>query len=121
MSILSKIFGTGDVVKAGFDLIDDMHTSDVEEIEAKTKAKTDLLASYAAFKVAQRYLALIFTATFVSSFLLVLGMTLAGKGDLESVRMVLSEFYVGEIMLTIIAFYFGGGFIEGAFHAKKKQ
>jgi len=112
MGIISSILGSGDVISKGFDLIDSMHTSKEEEIAAKSKAKTDLLGAYAPFKVAQRYIALIFTITFVSSFLLVLGLTLAGIGDIAAVRGVLSEFYIGPIMLAIIGFYFGGGFAE---------
>lgn len=124
--ILSKIFGTGDVIEKGFDLIDKLHTSDAEEaelkikeIEAKNKAKTDLLASYAPFKVAQRYLALIFAITFVCSFVLVLVMTLAGWGDANQARAVIAEFSIGWIMLTIVGFYFGGGAFEGMLNARK--
>jgi archaellum biogenesis protein FlaJ (TadC family) len=121
MGILSTIFGGGDVISKGMDLIDDFHTSDTEMIEAKTNAKTQLLQAYAPFKIAQRYLALMFSATFLLSFILVLGMTLAGKGDIDAVKSVLSEFYIGEIMLTIIVFYFGGGFAEGALNSKKSK
>lgn len=121
--VLGKIFGSGDVISKGLDLIDSMHTSDTElieanaeaktkVIEAKSKAKTSLLAAYAPFKVAQRFLAILFSVTFISSFLLVLGITLYEGGDLASIRMVLSEFYIGEIMMIIVAFYFGGGAIE---------
>ena len=35
MGILSSILGNGDVLKKGMQLIDDMHTSDVEMVEAK--------------------------------------------------------------------------------------
>jgi hypothetical protein len=119
MGILSVIFGSGDVISKGMDLIDSFHTSDTEMIEAKTKAKTELMQAYAPFKIAQRYLALMFGATFIFSFMLVLGLTLAGIGDIDAVKAVMSEFYVGEIMFTIIAFYFGGGFAEGVFKAKK--
>ena len=111
--ILSSILGSKEVIKSGIELIDDMHTSDVEMIEAKVQGKVNLLAAYAPFKVAQRYLALLFSFTFIGSFLLVLGMTLAGKGDIEAVKIVLSEFYIGEIMFAIIIFYFGGGAMEG--------
>lgn len=121
MGIISSILGSGDVLSKGMDLIDSFHTSEVEEIEAKTKAKTDLLTAYAPFKVAQRYLALLFTFTFISSFILVLGLTMAGKGDVEAVRMVLSEFYIGEIMGAIVLFYFGGGAFEGALGAARKK
>ena len=121
MGILSTIFGSGEVIKKGMDLIDDMHTSDEEELAAKADAKVKLLNAYAPFKVAQRYLALLFTGTFIFSFLLVLGMTLAGKGHIPDVKSVLVEFYIGEIMLAIIVFYFGGGFTEGALLARKQK
>jgi hypothetical protein len=121
MSIWASIFGGGDVIKKGFQLIDDMHTSDEEEIQAKSKAKTDLLTAYAPFKVAQRYLAVLFAVTFILSFTLVLVMTLIKVGDISSVKIVLSEFYIGEIMLTIILFYFGGGAFEGGVNAIKNN
>lgn len=121
MGILSTIFGSKDIIQGGFDLIDSMHTSDEEAIAAKVKGKVDLLAAYSAFKVAQRYLALLFTATFLLSFLLVLGMTLVGRGDIDAVKIVLSEFYIGEIMLTIVVFYFGGGFLEGTISSAKNK
>lgn len=119
MSILSTIFGSGNVIEKGMDLIDDMHTSDEEEIAAKSKAKVDLLNAYAPFKIAQRYLAILFSVTFIFSFLLVLGMTLMNQGNTEDVKIVLAEFYIGEIMLAIILFYFGGGFVEGTLSARK--
>lgn len=119
MGILSSILGGSEIIKNGFKLIDDMHTSKEEEIQAKVKGKVGLLKAYSPFKIAQRYLALIFTFTFIGSFLLVLGMVLAGQGDISSVKTVLSEFYIGEIMLTIVGFYFGGGFLEGAISKAK--
>jgi hypothetical protein len=120
LGVLAKIFGSGDVISKGIDLIDNMHTSTEEEIAAKTKAKTDLLASYAPFKLAQRYLAVMFAVCFLGTFILVMGMTLAGKGDIDAVKQILSDFYIGEIMLTIVAFYFGGGAFEGVLSARKK-
>ncbi len=114
MGILATILGTGDVISKGFALIDSMHTSKEEEIAAKSKAKTDLLSAYAPFKLAQRYIALIFTVTFVSSFVLVLVLTMAGIGDIAAVRGVLAEFYIGPIMMAIVGFYFGGGLFESA-------
>ena len=120
LSVLGKIFGSGDVISKGIQLIDDMHTSTEEEIVAKTKAKTDLLASYAPFKLAQRYLAIMFAVSFLGTFMLVMGMTLLGKGDIDAVKSVLGDFYIGEIMLTIVAFYFGGGAFEGLMEKRKK-
>lgn len=114
-SVVKSILGGGEVIKEGFKLIDDLHTSDVEEIEARTAAKTKILDAYAPFKVAQRLLALRFTALYIACFLLVLGATIvpAIEVDIEAVRGVISEFYMGEITLSIVLFYFGGGFAEG--------
>lgn len=116
---LGKIFGSGNVIEKSLQLIDDMHTSSEEEIKAKSKAKVELLQAYAPFKIAQRYLAVMFAVTFLFSFLLVLSMVLLGKGDIDAVKAVLGDFYIGEIMLTIVFFYFGGGAIEGAIRNRK--
>ena len=114
MSILGDILGTGDVIKEGFKLIDDIHTSDVEMIEAKTKAKTDLLAGYAPFKKAQRYIAIAFTFVFLLCFFLVMACSIFDIGDLTEIRYVIEEFWIGPIMAVIVGFYFGGGAFEGA-------
>jgi hypothetical protein len=120
MGILSKIFGSGEVISKGLELIDSFHTSETEAIEAKTKAKTELLTAYAPFKLAQRYLALMFTFTFLGSFLGVLIASLTGYADVEIIRQVISEFYIGEIMLSIVLFYFGGGAFEGVINKSKQ-
>jgi len=112
MGILSQILGSGDVISKGLGLIDSMHTSETEAIEAKTKAKTDLLSSYAPFKLAQRYLALIFGFTFVASYILVLSLFFLGR-DITAVQEIIAAFKVDWIMLTIVGFYFGGGAFEG--------
>ena len=121
LAILGKILGSGDVVLKGMELIDSLHTSTEEELQAKAKAKTDLLTAYQPYKLAQRYLALMFASTFLFSFFLVLTLTLAGVGKTAEIKEILSEFYIGEIMLTIVVFYFGGGFAEGAMNAKKSR
>lgn len=121
LGVLKAIFGSGDVVSKGLQLIDDMHTSKEEEIVAKNQARVNLLNAYAPFKLAQRLLALMFGLTFIFSFFLVLGMTLSGKGTTKDVYEVLSAFFIGEIMLTIVVFYFGGGAFEGVFSAAKKK
>jgi len=113
MSILGTIFGSREVIAGAVKLIDDMHTSDTEVIEAKTAARVKLLEAYEPFKVTQRYLALLFSWVFILSFVLVLGMTIAGSVDIDRVRAVLGEFYIGTITVMIIGFYFGGGFAEG--------
>ncbi len=118
MSILNTIFGSGDVISKGLSLIDDIHTSDVEMIEAKTTQKTELMKAYSPFKIAQRYLAVMFGGTYISTYVMVMAMVFMGK-DVTAVKGVISEFQIGWIMLTIIGFYFMGGAAEGIISKRK--
>lgn len=113
--ILGKIFGSDKVIESGISLIDSLHTSTEEEIAAKAKAKTDLLNAYAPFKLAQRYLALMFTAMFL--FIMANGVVGAlygviDMGNVDAAKQFASEMWLGEIMLAIVGFYFGGGFAD---------
>lgn len=112
MGVFSTILGTGKVVEKGMDLIDSKFPSDVDMLEAKTKAKVDLMNSYQGFKVAQRYLALLFSTTYVLCFFLVLGRVLLGY-DNALVLETVHEFQIDVITLVIVVFYFGGGAAEG--------
>jgi len=118
LNVLNNILGGGDVIKKGIQLIDDMHTSTEEEIKAKSKAKIDLMGAYAPFKIAQRYLALMFGGTFLGSYMIVLGMTISGYGDPDAVTKVMEQFSINYAMLIILGFYFGGGVVD-SFKAKK--
>ena len=131
MGILSNIFGTGEVIKKGLELIDEAWTSDEENaenevkiIEAKTNAKATLLNAYAPFKLAQRYLALMFSSVFL--FIMMNGVlgALYGWVDMNAVqeaKRFANEMWLGEIMLTIIGFYFGSGMIESVGRTKKSS
>jgi len=121
IGVISKMLGSGNVIEKGMDLIDSMHTSTEEEIQAKAKAKTDLLSAYAPFKLAQRYLALMFGLTFLSSYVLVLAMTISGQGDPDAVTKVMEQFSINYAMLIILGFYFGGGAVEGFLDKKGKK
>lgn len=121
-NILGNIFGTGEVVKKGLELIDEAWTSDEEKaenqakiLEAKTNAKATLLNAYAPFKLAQRYLAIMFSSVFL--FIMINGIlgALYGWVDMEAVneaKKFANEMWLGEIMITIVGFYFGGGLVE---------
>lgn len=115
LPVLMKILGSGNVVEKGMELIDNMHTSTDEEIAAKSKARTDLLAAYAPFKLAQRWLALMFTIMFL--FIMANGVVGALYGviemeNVEAAKQFASSMWLGEIMLAIVGFYFGGGLAE---------
>lgn len=129
LQILNNIFGTGEVVKKGLELIDEAWTSDEEKadnqakiIEAKTNAKATLLNAYAPFKLAQRYLALMFSSVFL--FIMINGIlgALYGWVDMEAVneaKKFANEMWLGEIMITIVGFYFGSGVVESIGRSKK--
>ena len=124
IGILKTIFGSGDVIKSGVELIDSLHTSEEERIEAQTSAQIKLIEAYAPYKLAQRLLMLMFASTFLLMFACVLGLTLfygAGEAKIDEVRAVLDEFFIGEIMLTIVLFYFGGGATEGVVERLRKK
>jgi len=118
LAVLGKILGSDSVISQGMKLIDDMHTSTEEEIAAKSKAKIDLMGAYAPFKIAQRYLALMFGATFLGSYVIVLSMTISGAGDPDAVTKVMEQFSINYAMLIILGFYFGGGVVD-SIKAKK--
>ena len=118
LAVLGKILGSDSVIKQGMKLIDDMHTSTEEEIAAKSKAKIDLMGAYAPFKIAQRYLALMFGATLLGSYVIVLSMTISGQGDPDAVTKVMEQFSINYAMLIILGFYFGGGVVD-SIKAKK--
>jgi len=120
LAILGKILGSEKVISKGMDLIDDMVVTSEEEIAAKSKAKIDLMNAYAPFKLAQRYLALMFAGMFL--FIMANGVIGALYGvidmnNVEAAKDFASEMWLGEIMLGIVGFYFGGGLAESV---KKK-
>jgi hypothetical protein len=111
-AVLAKILGSKDVIQQGMSLIDDMVVTTEEEIAAKSRAKTDLLAAYQPFKLAQRYIALMFTAMFL--FIMANGVVGALYGvidmaNVEAAKDFAASMWLGEIMLGIVGFYFGGG------------
>ena len=122
MGIFSEIFGTGTVIEKGLELIDDAWTSDEEQaeidaqaIERKAQSKIELLKAYAPFKLTQRVIAFAFTGVFL--FIMVNGVlgSLYGWIDLEKVQNAMefaNKMWLGEIMIAIVTFYFGGGFAE---------
>ncbi len=129
MGIISKMLGLDNVVEKGLKIIDDFHYSDGEEAEdkrkdrvAKTKAKIDLMNAYAPFKLAQRYLALMFTSVFL--FIIINGVlgSLYGWIDIANVHAAkdfANEMWLGEIVIMIVTFYFGGGLVEST--RRKKE
>lgn len=120
LATLGTILGSTGVIERGMKLIDDAWTTDAERTEARAKAKVELMKAYAPFKVAQRYLALMFGATYLTSYAAVIVMTLGGWGNPEAITAVMGEFNINWIMGTIVLFYFGGGLTESVGRAVGK-
>ncbi len=121
IGILGSIFGNPTVISKGMDLIDKAMTDDDDlSRESKAKNKIDLLKAYAPFKVAQRYLAVMFTFTYILSYLTILIMTGFEVGNPDKLMGVIEQFSINWIMGTIVLFYFGGGMVESFGTTKAK-
>lgn len=119
---IGKIFGSDKIIEGATKLIDDAFYTDSEEAadkkemeKFKAEHKINLLTAYAPFKLAQRYLA--FGFTFMFLFIMANGVlgSLYGIVDLQAVEQAkdfANEMWLGEIMITIVGFYFGGGVVD---------
>lgn len=128
--LFSGIFGGSDVVKGGMNLIDEAFYTDSEKAEDKKELikfkahhRIELMRAYAPFKLAQRYLA--FGYTFIFLFILFNGVlgSLYGfvpMANVENARNFADKMYLGEIILIIVSFYFGGGLIESTKRGKNE-
>ena len=110
LNLMARIFGTGKVLEKSLDVIDALHTSD----EEKMNARVALLEAYRPFKLAQRIIALSFTAGDLMCFALTLGFTLFGRtAEVELVNTTLAHYEINNAVLIILLFYFSGGALEG--------
>jgi hypothetical protein len=127
--ILGKIFGSSSVIEKAGSLIDEAFYTDSEKAEDKMKAtqmkaqhRLDLMKSYEPFKLAQRYIA--FGFVFVFLFIMLNGVVgaLYGLVDMENVeqaRKFADDMWLGQIIMMIVSFYFGGGLVESLGRNKK--
>jgi len=113
MGFFSRLFGSDKIIDAGVNGIDAMIFTD----EEKSNAKMQFLKLYEPYKLAQRYLALIYSipyalawlVTFIASFFIDVALQIELlKGD---------AFYIN---IVILSFYFGGGAASGVVEKFKK-
>jgi len=124
---IKSMLGTGEVISKGMQMIDDAFYTDSEKAEdkmraeqVKTRNKIELMKAYAPFKVAQRYLALLFGITYIGTYIAVLVMFAFDK-EVKEIMNILDMFSINIIMGIIITFYFGGGLTEGIMEKVKKR
>lgn len=131
MSILARIFGSSSVIKQAADGIYNGVDKAWYTDEEKSAGFLDLLKSYEPFKLTQRLLAISVTVPFVfiwvicSLMLTASGfMSGADAKALEETARTLGEINqntLGTPVALVLAFYFGGGMLEGVVRAKSAR
>tara|TARA_R110001632_G_scaffold3822_1_gene16755 strand:+ start:320 stop:682 length:363 start_codon:yes stop_codon:yes gene_type:complete len=120
MGILSSLFGSDSVIDAGINGIDALVFTD----EEKSTAKMKFLKLYEPYKIAQRWLMLFVCVPYVSLWSLtgvIYLIDIFTPRELDTSRMMLFlNGDVGSSFIIIVAFYFGGGAVEGIFSRLKK-
>ncbi len=118
MGIFSSLF-SGDTINKTVDAVIDTGDALVYTDEEKAKAlqlatetKMKMLSHYEPFKIAQRYIALMFTFNFIISFWVGVLIYFAYPLKFDNFLGLIKSFELGWIMLAIISFYFGGGFLN---------
>lgn len=107
MGFWSKLFGSSDVINAGISAADKMFYTD----EEKADGKRLLLKAYEPFKLAQRFLAMIFCIPYALAWLVTFVSSYFVDVTIQ-IEMLTNSVGVPSIVLAIAVFYFGGGAIE---------
>ncbi len=106
MGVFSKLFGSGDTINKGMDLIDEAFHTDQEKTEQKVK----LLQAYEAFKVAQRLfmLSVVMPYMFLWSIIGIATFVVDCMNmDFTASRAYLIEGQVIYLVMLMAGFYFG--------------
>ena len=118
MGLLGRIFGSDEVISKGVQgIISGVDKAIYTEEEKKDNFKS-FLKLYEPFKIAQRYLALIFGIPFASLHTLAFSARMvdwdnpALQASMKAIQADMND-SLGMIVLVIIGFYFAGGAAEG--------
>lgn len=116
LKFLGKLFGSEKMVDAGIAAGDAAFFTK----EERSEWTLNLLKAYEPFKLAQRFLAFIFCVPYalLASGMIISELFFSAEID-ESLRL-LNETFGGPCSI-IVAFYFGGGLLEGAINASKQN
>ena len=118
MGIFSDIFSVksvDNIVDAVIDTGDALvytaeEKANAEQLKVDTKLK--MLPLFEPFKLAQRYISFVFTVNFIVAFWVSVILFTFFPTFFDGFLTIIATFQLGWIMLAIISFYFGGGFIE---------
>lgn len=128
MGIISSLFQSestiNKVVDAVVDTGDAIFLTDEEKLKygnIKQKLKIEMLKAYQPFKIAQRFLALIFCVPFVLIHIFSVALYASGYTAKAVEIITLNNDALGTIVLGVVLFYFGGGSIEGIIERRFKK
>ena len=113
MNIFGKLFGSEKVIDAGIAGIDKAFYTEEEKADSLERAmglKVQLLGAYAVFKVAQRFLACIYSIPYVFAWMVTWGASFFI--DVQTQYDMLLESHLAIANLIILGFYFAGGTAE---------
>ena len=113
MGFFSKLFGDDKIIDAGISGIDALVFTD----EEKSNAKMQFLKLYEPYKLAQRYLALIYSIPYAMGWLITFIASLFVDVATQIELLKGDAFYIN---IVILSFYFGGGAAEGIVGKFKK-
>lgn len=103
IGLFARLLGRGDVVEAGIKGIDSVFYTDQE----KAENKKEFLKLYEPFKVAQRYLALIFSIPYVMGWAATFVASFFSMNVDKQIELLTGD--IGVIVGIIVGFYFLGG------------
>jgi hypothetical protein len=119
MNILGRLFGSDEVLKKGVDGVIDGADALVYTQEERAQNFQTLLKLYEPFKIAQRFLALIFSIPYITGWVCVFIMACFGVDTINQEQLLDGK--MGVIVSVITGFYFTGGAIEGIVKAATRK
>ena len=122
MDIFGKIFGSEEVITGAINGLVKLVYTDEEEADMKLKRAEihiKTLNAYEPFKITQRFLALMFSGAFLIAFLSAIVVSFTPGMTVQPIVDIVKTFWVGEITLAIVSFYFGAGVVESISRGKK--
>lgn len=117
MNIFGKLFGSEKVVDGVFKGLDSAFFTQDEKAGHFLK----LLKAYEPFKVAQRLLALLVGIPYVMVWLISAGLFAFGDADSAKLLAEWNNNTLGTPFAIILAFYFGGGAVEGIIRSRNEK
>jgi len=114
MGIFSKLLGSDKVIDAGINGIDSIFYTD----EEKAENKKAFLKLYEPFKVAQRYLAIVFSIPYATMVLITFIASFFREVETQ-IDLLTGD--IGTVVGIIVGFYFLGGSLSGGFGRNKND